>query len=50
MTRNSQIINASKMGAHGLRLMGTTDIDGKGTKHEVADVDPIVLFDFARFN
>jgi redox-sensitive bicupin YhaK (pirin superfamily) len=50
MTRNSQIINASKMGAHGLRLIGTTDIDGKGTKHEIADVDPIILFDFARFN
>jgi len=34
------------MGDHALRLIGTTDIDGNGTRHEVADVDPIVLFDF----
>ncbi len=42
MTRQRQIINASRMGEHGLRLIGTTDIDGNGTLHEVADVDPIV--------
>ena len=29
MTRLRQIINASKLGEHGLRLIGTTDIDGK---------------------
>ena len=50
MTRHRQIINASKLGMHGLRLIGTTDIDGKGTAHKIADVDPIVLFDFAKFN
>lgn len=44
--RDHQIINATKMGEHALRLIGTTDIDGNGTRHEVADVDPIVLFDF----
>ena len=31
-------------------MIGTTDIDGKGTTHEIADVDPIVLFDFGRIN
>lgn len=50
MTRSRQIVNASKLGEHGLRLIGTTDIDGNGTTHEIADVDPIVLFDFAKFN
>ena len=50
MTRPRRIVNASKLGEHGLRLIGTTDIDGKGTTHEIADVDPIVLFDFAKFN
>jgi len=50
MTRLPQIINASKLGEHGLRLIGTTDIDGKGTTHEIADVDPIVLFDFVKIN
>jgi redox-sensitive bicupin YhaK (pirin superfamily) len=50
MTRLRQIINASKLGEHGLRLIGTTDIDGKGTTHEIADVDPIVLFDFIKIN
>lgn len=48
MVRTHQIINATKMGDHALRLIGTTDIDGNGTSHEVADVDPIVLFDFVR--
>ena len=46
MARAHQIINPTKMGDHALRLIGTTDIDGNGTSHEVADVDPIVLFDF----
>jgi len=50
MTRLRQIINASNLGEHGLRLIGTTDINGNGTTHEIADVDPIVLFDFATFN
>lgn len=50
MTRHRQVINASKLGEHGLRLIGTTDIDDKGTSHEIADVDPIVLFDFVRIN
>ena len=38
-----------KLGDFGLRLIGTTDIDGNGTSHEVEQVDPIVLFDFAEF-
>jgi redox-sensitive bicupin YhaK (pirin superfamily) len=38
------------MGDHALRLVGTIDIDGNGTRHEVADVDPIVLFDFVNIN
>jgi redox-sensitive bicupin YhaK (pirin superfamily) len=46
LARAHQIINPTKMGDHALRLIGTTDIDGNGTSHEVADVDPIVLFDF----
>lgn len=46
MVGTHKIINATKMGDHALRLIGTTDIDGNGTSHEVADVDPIVLFDF----
>jgi redox-sensitive bicupin YhaK (pirin superfamily) len=50
MGRKRQIVNASKLGDFGLRLIGTTDIDGKGTPHPIADVDPIVLFDFARIN
>ena len=50
MTRLRRIVNASKLGEHGLRLIGTTDIDGKGTTHEIADVDPIVLFDFIKIN
>jgi len=28
-----------------LRLIGTVDFKGKGTKHELADVDPVVLCD-----
>ena len=28
-----------------LRLVGTTDFKGKGTKHEIADVDPVMLCD-----
>ena len=50
MARSHQIINATKMGDHALRLIGTTDIDGNGTSHEVADVDPIVLFDFVNID
>lgn len=50
MARLRKIVNASKLGEHGLRLIGTTDIDGKGTEHEIADVDPIVLFDFGEIN
>jgi redox-sensitive bicupin YhaK (pirin superfamily) len=50
MARAHQIITATKMGDHALRLIGTTDIDGHGTSHEVADVDPIVLFDFVNIN
>ena len=50
MARAHQIITATKMGDHALRLIGTTDIDGNGTSHEVADVDPIVLFDFVNIN
>ena len=50
MARAHQIIKATKMGDHALRLIGTVDIDGNGTNHEVADVDPIVLFDFANIN
>ena len=50
MARTHQIINSTKMGDHALRLIGTTDIDGNGTSHEVADVDPIVLFDFVNIN
>ncbi len=46
MSHAHQVINATKMGDHALRLIGTTDIDGNGTSHEIADVDPIVLFDF----
>ena len=47
MARAHQIINATKMGDHALRLIGTTDIDGNGTSHDIAEVDPLVLFDFA---
>lgn len=50
MARHRQIVDASKLGEHGLRLIGTTDIDGSGTEHEIADVDPIVLFDFGTMN
>lgn len=50
MARSRKIINPTPMGEHALRLIGTTDIDGNGTEHEVADVDPIVLFDFARID
>jgi len=45
-----EIVNPTKMGTVALRLIGTTDIDGNGTSHEIADVDPIVLFDYAKFN
>ena len=47
---NHKIINATRMGEHALRLIGTTDMDGKGTRHDIADIDPIVLFDFVRMN
>lgn len=50
MTKLRKIVNPTKFGGDHLRLIGTTDIDGKGTEHEIADVDPIVLFDFAKFN
>ncbi len=50
MTGPRQIVNPTKMGGDHLRLIGTTDIDGKGTEHEIAEVDPIVLFDFAKYN
>ena len=50
MARAHQIITATKMGDHALRLIGTTDIDGNGTSHEIADVDPIALFDFVNIN
>ncbi len=50
MSRSRKIVNPTRMGDHALRLIGTTDIDGNGTPHEVADVDPIVLFDFARID
>ena len=46
MTRVRQIVNPTKMGPVARRLIGTTDIDGNGTSHEIADVDPIVLFDY----
>ncbi len=46
MSRPAQIVNASKLGDFGLRLIGTTDIDGNGTHHDVEQVDPMVLFDF----
>ncbi len=50
MSRPHQIINATPMGDHALRLIGTTDIDGNGTEHEVADIDPILLFDFVNID
>jgi redox-sensitive bicupin YhaK (pirin superfamily) len=50
MASAHRIINATRMGDHALRLIGTTDIDGNGTNHEVADVDPLVLFDFVKIN
>jgi len=50
MASAHRIIKATRMGDHALRLIGTTDIDGNGTSHEVADVDPIVLFDFVKIN
>ena len=50
MTRVRQIVNPTKMGPVARRLIGTTDIDGNGTSHEIADVDPIVLFDYVEFN
>ncbi len=50
MAHGHKIVTPTKMGDHALRLIGTTDIDGKGTSHEVADVDPIVLFDFVTIN
>ena len=50
MASAHQIIKATRMGDHALRLIGTTDIDGNGTSHEVADVDPIVLCDFVKIN
>ena len=46
MSRAHQVVQATKMGDHALRLIGTTDIDGNGTSHEIADLDPIILFDF----
>lgn len=49
MNQHLKIVNATKLGNIGLRLIGTTDIDGQGTAHEIAQVDPIVLFDFAKF-
>ena len=33
-----------------LRLVGTVDFKGKGTKHELADVDPVVLCDIGVIN
>ena len=50
MTNAHRIIKATRMGDHALRLIGTTDIDGNGTSHDVAEVDPIVLFDFVKIN
>lgn len=50
MPRSHQIVDATKLGEHGLRLIGTTDIDGKGTAHEIASVDPIVLFDYGKID
>ena len=50
MASAHRIIKATRMGDHALRLIGTTDIDGNGTSHEVADIDPIVLFDFVKIN
>ncbi|MEM9304547.1 MAG: hypothetical protein AAGE01_20715, partial [Pseudomonadota bacterium] len=48
MPRSARIIAPSKLGDLGLRLIGTTDIDGNGTQHAVDQVDPIVLFDFVK--
>lgn len=48
MSRLAKVTNASKLGEVGLRLIGTTDIDGNGTSHEVEQVDPIVLFDYVK--
>lgn len=48
MSGPARIVSASKLGDVGLRLIGTTDIDGNGTPHEVDQVDPIVLFDFVK--
>ena len=50
MSRLAKVTNASKLGEVGLRLIGTTDIDGNGTSHEVEQVDPIVLFDYVKMN
>lgn len=50
MKQSRSIVNPSRLGAVGYRLIGTTDVDGNGTAHEVADVDPLVLFDFVRID
>ncbi|MEM1112095.1 MAG: pirin-like C-terminal cupin domain-containing protein [Pseudomonadota bacterium] len=50
MARARRVIDATKMGDHALRLIGSTDIDGKGTHHEIAAIDPIVLFDFVEID
>ncbi len=50
MKQARRIVNPTKLGSVGYRLIGTTDIDGNGTAHEIADVDPLVLFDFVRID
>ncbi len=50
MKQARRIINPSRLGPVGYRLIGTTDVDGNGTAHEVAAVDPLVLFDFVRID
>ncbi len=50
MRKERRVIDPSRLGDIGLRLIGTTDIDGNGTEHAIAHVDPLVLLDFVRID
>jgi redox-sensitive bicupin YhaK (pirin superfamily) len=41
-------IEVNKPGLNLFRVVGTTDLDGRGTKHAISDVDPILFLDDAK--
>jgi len=47
---NARVVPPTRTNPTIPRLIGTVDIDGMGTAHPLAEVDPFILLDMAKIN